>query len=334
MNISGLLTAFLPEQGGSVPLTQDTEASLLGAEFAALFAPPDPALPTATPKVPAPKAAADDVLILPDEDIVLEAERTVLVFWQAVVSDAPKVPKPSDHEPPSPDDPIETDAAMALCLAPPAAFPPDPKGLDALATGVALAAAPSVAAPHDFPLIAQGLPQAQTTDVAADTAPRQLDQAALAQMPSNAPPSPPRADASARPDQAAQAQGDKVQSILDKVSGPTAPLDRSDKARGPDFSGAERQGAAQAPIDALDGIALSLEPTQGALPQGTVFGALGQTRDGHASTDRAKGQAQPVAVAGEGAAQGVDLLAKSNTWGVPKFETVAPRQAAKPRLKT
>jgi len=332
MNISGLLTAFLPEQGGSVPLTQDTAASLLGAEFAALFAPPDPALPKAIPKVPSPKAAADDVLILPNEDLVLEAERAVLVFWQAVVSDAPKVPKPSDHEPPSLDDPIDTDAAMALCLAAPAAFPPDPKGLDALATGVALAAAPSVAAPHDFPLvtlIAQGLPQSQTTDVAADTAPCQLDQAVLAQMPSNAPPSPPREDASARPDQAAQAQGDKVQSILDKVSGPTAPLGRSDKARGPDFSGAERQGAAQAPIDALDGIALSLKPAQGALPQGTVFGALGQTRDGHASTDRAKGQAHPVAVAGEGVAQGVDLLAKSNTWGVPKFETVAPPPSGK-----
>ena len=326
MNISGLLTAFLPEQGGSVPLTQDTAASLLGAEFAALFAPPDPALPTATPKLPLPKVAADDVLILPDEDIVLEAERAVLVFWQAVVSDAPKAPKPSDHEPPLPDEPVETDAALALCFAPPAAFPPDPKGLDALATGVALAAAPSVAAPHDFPLaalIAQGLPQAQATDLAADTAPRQLDQAVLAQMPSNAPLNPPRADASARPDQAAQAQGDKVQRILDKVSDPTAPLGRSDKARGLDFSGAERQGAAQAPFDALDGIALFLEPTQGALPQGAVFGALGQTRDGHASTDRAKGQAQPVAVAGEGAAQGVDLLAKSNTWGVPKFETVA-----------
>lgn len=332
MNISGLLTAFLPEQGGSVPLTQDTEPSLLGAEFAALFAPPDPALPTATPKLPVHKVAADDVLILPDEDIVLEAERAVLVFWQAVVSDAPKAPKPSDHEPPSPDDPVETDAALALCFAPPAAFPPDPKGLDALATGVALAAAPSVAAPHDFPLAtlaAQGLPQAQTTDLAADTAPRQLDQAALAQMPSNASPSPPRADASARPDQAAQAQGGKVQSILDKVSDPTAPLGRSDKARRLDFSGAERQGAAQAPIDALDGIALSLESKQGALPQGPVFGALGQTRDGHASTDRAKGQAQPVAVAGEGAAQGVDLVAKTNTWGVPKFETVAPPPSGK-----
>ena len=178
-------------------------------------------------------------------------------------------------------------------------------------------------------LIAQGLPQAQATDLAADTAPRQLDQAVLAQMPSNAPPSPPRADASARPDQAAQAQGGKVQSILDKVSDPTAPLGRSDKARGLDFSGAERQGAAQAPFDALDGIALSLEPTQGALPQGAVFGALGQTRDGHASTDRAKGQAQPVAVAGEGAAQGVDLVAKTNTWGVPKFETVAPPPSGK-----
>ena len=332
MNISGLLTAFLPEQGGSVPLTQDTAASLLGAEFAALFAPPDPALPTATPRFPVPKVAADDVLILPDEDLALEAERAVLVFWQAVVSDPAKAPKLSDHEPPLPDEPVETDAALALCFAPPAAFPPDPKGLDALATGVALAAAPSVAAPHDFPLaalIAQGLPQAQATDLAADTAPRQLDQAVLAQMPSNAPLNPPRADASARPDQAAQAQGGKVQSILDKVSGPTAPLGRSDKAHGLDLSGAERQGAAQAPFDALDGIALSLEPTQGALPQGAVFGALGQTRDGHASTDRAKGQAQPVAVAGEGAAQGVDLLAKSNTWGVPKFETVAPPPSGK-----
>ena len=332
MNISGLLTAFLPEQGGSVPLTQDTEASLLGAEFAALFAPPDPALPTATPKLPVHKVAADDVLILPDEDIVLEAERAVLVFWQAVVSDAPKAPKPSDHEPPSPDDPVETDAALALCFAPPAAFPPDPKGVDALAKGVALAAAPSVAAPHDFPLAAlaeQGLPQAQATDLAADTAPRQLDQVVLAQMPSNAPPSPPRADASARPDQAAQAQGGKVQSILDKLSDPTAPLGRSDKARRLDFSGAERQGAAQAPLDALDGIALSLEPTQAALPQGAVFGALGQTHDGHASTDRAKGQAQPVAVAGEGAAQGVDLVAKTNTWVAPKFETKAPPPSGK-----
>ena len=327
MNISGLLTAFLPEQGGSVPLTQDTAASLLGAEFAALFAPPDPALPTATPRLPLPKVAADDVLILPDEDIVLEAERAVLVFWQAVVSDPAKAPKPSDHEPPSPDDPVETDAALALCFAPPAAFPPDPKGLDALATGVALAAAPSVAAPHDFALAAlaeQGLPQAQATDLATDTAPRQLDQAVLAQMPSNAPLNPPRADASARPDQAAQAQGGKVQSILDKVSDPTAPLGRSDKARGLDFSGAERQGAAQAPIDALDGIALSLEPKQG-----VVFGALGQTRDGHASTDRAKGQAQPVAVAGEGAVQGVELLAKTNTWVAPKFETVAPPPSGK-----
>lgn len=327
MNISGLLTTFLPEQGGSVPLTQDTAASLLGAEFAALFAPPDPALPTATPRFPVPKAAADDVLILPDEDIVLEAERAVLVFWQAVVFDPAKAPKLSDHEPPLPDQPVETDAALALCFAPPAAFPPDPKGLDALATGVGLAAAP-----HDFPLaalIAQGLPQAQATDLAADTAPRQLDQAVLAQMPSNAPLNPPRADASARPDQAAQAQGGKVQSILDKVSDPTAPLGRSDKAHGLDLSGAERQGAAQAPFDALDGIALSLEPTQGALPQGAVFGALGQTRDGHASTDRAKGQAQPVAVAGEGAAQGVDLLAKSNTWGVPKFDTVAPPPSGK-----
>lgn len=332
MNISGLLTAFLPEQGGSVPLTQDTAASLLGAEFAALFAPPDPALPTATLKLPVHKVAADDVLILPDEDIVLEAERAVLVFWQAVVSDAPKAPQPSDHEPPSPDEPVETDAALALCFAPPAAFPPDPKGLDALATGVALAAAPSVAAPHDFPLTApaaQGLPQAQDTDLATDTAPRQLDQVVLAQMPSNAPPSPPHEDASARPDQAAQAQGGKVQSILDKVGGPTAPLGRSDKANGPDFSGAERQGAAQAPLDALDGIVLSLEPTQGALPQGAVFGALGQTGDGHASTDRAKGQAHPVAVAGEGAAQGVDLLAKTNTWGVPKFETVVPPPSGK-----
>lgn len=332
MNISGLLTAFLPEQGGSVPLTQDTAASLLGAEFAALFAPPDPALPTATPMLPVPKAATDDVLILPDEGIVLEAERAVLVFWQAVVADPAKAPKLSDHEPPLPDEPVETEAALALCFAPPAAFPPDPKGLDALATGVGLAAAPSVAAPHDFPLatlIAQGLPQAQATDLAADTAPRQLDQAVLAQMPSNAPLNPPRADASARPDQAAQAQGGKVQSILDKVSDPTAPLGRSDKARGLDFSGAERQGAAQAPFDALDGIALFLEPTQGALPQGAVFGALGQTRDGHASTDRAKGQAQPVAVAGEGAAQGLDLLAKSNTWGVPKFETVAPPPSGK-----
>jgi hypothetical protein len=201
-----------------------------------------------------------------------------------------------------------------------------------LAKGIALAAAPSVAAPHDFPLAtlaAQGLPQAQATDLAADTAPRQLDQAVLAQMPSNAPLNPPRADASARPDQAAQAQGGKVQSILDKVSDPTAPLGRSDKARGLDFSGAERQGAAQAPIDALDGIALSLEPTQGALPQGAVFGALGQTRDGHASTDRAKGQAHPVAVAGEGAAQGVDLVAKTNTWVAPKFETVAPPPSGK-----
>ena len=327
MNISGLLTAFLPEQGGSVPLTQDTAASLLGAEFAALFAPPDPALPTATPMLPVPKAATDDVLILPDEGIVLEAERAVLVFWQAVVSDAPKAPKPSDHEPLSTDEPVDTDAALALCFAPPTAFPPDPKGVDAMAKGVALAAAPSLAAPHDFPLTApaaQGLPQAQATDLAADTAPRQLDQAVLAQMPSNAPLNPPRADASARPDQAAQAQGGKVQSILDKVSGPTAPLGRSDKARGLDFSGAERQGAAQAPFDALDGIALSLESKQGA-----VFGALGQTRDGHASTDRAKGQAQPVAVAGEGAAQGLDLLAKSNTWGVPQFETVAPPPSGK-----
>ena len=327
MNISGLLTAFLPEQGGSVPLTQDTEASLLGAEFAALFAPPDPALPTATPKLPVPKAAADDVLILLDEGIVLEAERAVLVFWQAVVADPAKAPQPSDHEPPLPDEPVETDAALALCFAPPAAFPPDPKGLDALAKGIALAAASSVAAPHDFPLAtlaAQGLPQAQDTDLATDTAPRQLDQVVLAQMPSNAPPSPPRADASARPDQAAQAQGGKVQSILDKVSGPTAPLGRSDKAHGLDFSGAERQGAAQAPIDALDGIALSLEPKQG-----VVLVALGQTRDGHASTDRAKGQAQPVAVAGEGAAQGVDLVAKTNTWGVPKFETVAPPPSGK-----
>ena len=327
MNISGLLTAFLPEQGGSVPLTQDTEASLLGAEFAALFAPPDPALPTATPKLPVPKAAADDVLILLDEGIVLEAERAVLVFWQVVVADPAKAPQPSDHEPPLPDEPVETDAALALCFAPPAAFPPDPKGVDALATGVALAAAPSVAAPHDFPLatlIAQGLPQAQTTDLAADTAPRQLDQVVLAQMPSNAPPSPPRADASARPDQAAQAQGGKVQSILDKLSDPTAPLGRSDKARRLDFSGAERQGAAQAPIDALDGIALSLEPKQG-----VVLVALGQTRDGHASTDRAKGQAQPVAVAGEGAAQGVDLVAKTNTWVAPKFETVAPPPSGK-----
>ena len=327
MNISGLLTAFLPEQGGSVPLTQDTEASLLGAEFAALFAPPDPALPTATPKLPVHKVAADDVLFLPDEDIVLEAERAVLVFWQAVVSDAPKAPKLSDHEPPLPDEPVETDAALALCFAPPAAFPPDPKGLDALAKGIALAAASSVAAPHDFPLAtlaAQGLPQAQTTDLAADTAPRQLDQAALAQMPSNAPPSPPRADASARPDQAAQAQAGAVQSILDNVSGPTAPLGRSDKAHGLDLSGSERQGAAQAPIDALDGIALSLEPKQG-----VVLVALGQTRDGHASTDRAKGQAQPVAVAGEGAAQGVDLVAKTNTWVAPKFETVAPPPSGK-----
>ena len=327
MNISGLLTAFLPEQGGSVPLTQDTAPSLLGAEFAALFAPPDPALPTATPKLPVHKVAADDVLILPDEDIVLEAERAVLVFWQAVVSDAPKAPKPSDHEPLSTDEPVDTDAALALCFAPPAAFPPDPKGVDALAKGIALAAAPSVAAPHDFPLAtlaAQGLPQAQATDLAADTAPRQLDQAVLAQMPSNAPLNPPRADASARPDQAAQAQGGKVQSILDKVSDPTAPLGRSDKARGLDFSGAERQGAAQAPIDALDGIALSLEPKQG-----VVFGALGQTRDGHASTDRAKGQAQPVAVAGEGAVQGVELLAKTNTWVAPKFETVAPPPSGK-----
>ena len=327
MNISGLLTAFLPEQGGSVPLTQDTEASLLGAEFAALFAPPDPALPTATPKLPVHKVAADDVLILPDEGIVLEAERAVLVFWQVVVADPAKAPQPSDHEPPLPDEPVETVAALALCCAPPAAFPPDPKGVDALAKGIALAAAPSVAAPHDFPLAAlaeQGLPQAQATDLAADTAPRQLDQVVLAQMPSNAPPSPPRADASARPDQAAQAQGGKVQSILDKVSGPTAPLGRSDKAHGLDFSGAERQGAAQAPIDALDGIALSLEPKQG-----VVFGALGQTRDGHDSTDRAKGQAQPVAVAGEGAAQGVDLVAKTNTWVAPKFETVAPPPSGK-----
>ena len=327
MNISGLLTAFLPEQGGSVPLTQDTAASLLGAEFAALFAPPDPALPTATPRFPVPKVAADDVLILPDEDLALEAERAVLVFWQAVVSDPAKAPQPSDHEPPLPDEPVETDAALALCFAPPAAFPPDPKGLDALAKGIALAAAPSVAAPHDFPLAtlaAQGLPQAQTTDLAADTAPRQLDQAALAQMPSNAPPSPPRADASARPDQAAQAQAGAVQSILDNVSGPTAPLGRSDKAHGLDLSGSERQGAAQAPIDALDGIALSLEPKQG-----VVLVALGQTHDGHASTDRAKGQAQPVAVAGEGAAQGVDLVAKTNTWVAPKFETVAPPPSGK-----
>ena len=332
MNISGLLTAFLPEQGGSVLLTQDTATSLLGAEFAALFAPPDPALPTATPKLPVLKVAADDVLILPDEGIVLEAECAVLVFWQAVVSDPSKAPKLSDHEPPLPDEPVETDAALALCFAPPTALPPDPKGVDAMAKGVALAAAPSVAAPHDFPLTApaaQGLPQAQDTDLATDTAPRQLDQVVLAQMPSNAPPSPPRADASARPDQAAQAQGGKVQSILDKVSDPTAPLGRSDKARRLDFSGAERQGAAQAPLDALDGIALSLEPTQAALPQGAVFGALGQTRDGHASTDRAKGQAQPVAVAGEGAAQGVDLLAKTNTWGAPKFETVAPPPSGK-----
>ena len=256
----------------------------------------------------------------------------MLVFWQAVVSDPAKAPQPSDHEPPLPDEPVETDAALALCFAPPAAFPPDPKGVDALAKGVALAAAPSVAAPHDFPLAAlaeQGLPQAQATDLAADTAPRQLDQVVLAQMPSNAPPSPPRADASARPDQAAQAQAGAVQSILDNVSGPTAPLGRSDKAHGLDLSGSERQGAAQAPIDALDGIALSLESKQGALPQGPVFGALGQTHDGHASTDRAKGQAQPVAVAGEGAAQGVDLVAKTNTWVAPKFETVAPPPSGK-----
>ena len=36
-----------------------------------------------------------------------------------------------------------------------------------------------------------------------------------------------------------------------------------------------------------------------------------------------------MAVAGEGAAQGVDLVAKTNTWVAPKFETVAPPPSGK-----
>jgi hypothetical protein len=342
MNISSLLMAFPPERGGSEPLTPDAVAPHWGAEFAALFASPDPAFPVPTPKVPAPKAVADDALILPDGEIALEAERAVPVFWQTIVSDSAEAPKPFDREPLSPDDAVDTDAAMALCLAPPAAMQPDPKGVDAFAKGVALPAAPSGAAPQDFPLAvlaAQALPQAQTTDVAADTVPRQPDQTLLAQMPNIAPPSPPRADASAHPDQAAQGQGGKVQSILDKVSGPTVPLDRSDRAAGLDFIGAVEQGAAQVPIGVPKGATPSLEPTQGALPQAAlpqgalqpraVFGALGQTRDGHALSDVAKGLAHPVAVVHEGAAQGLDVLPKTNTWVAPKFEAAAPPPSSK-----
>ena len=259
MNISSLLTAFMPARGDPGPVQDDVVVQPQGAEFVAILALPDTALPEPTAKPNPPKAASDDALIAQADVKIPDTEVLLPVFWQAIASDAVDWPDVIEHRQDRPNDPVQPDAAIAYCLSPLDLMPADAKISDASGEGVAVFAdqnvGQNVALPPDFPklvLAAEVVPQVQIVNVPADAPLRQADQAAsVAHFPQIAPLGPPRAThrfltesdarrgtASSSPEQSAPKQ---------MVTGQTVTNDRADRALGSDFTGVEQVRAVQVP---------------------------------------------------------------------------------------
>lgn len=174
MNISSLLTAFTlaradcAPEGEGLPLPE-------GADFAAIMAPPDIALPAPSPKQPLPKGGEDCAAIV-QEDVETPSVAVALPgFWHAIASGLPDLPDMRADHLPLDEDCGQLDVAIPSYVAPPALPSLDPRASDAAGRGVAMSAAQGVATPANLPQGdprgAQVLAQAQLTELSAQTAP-------------------------------------------------------------------------------------------------------------------------------------------------------------------